>query len=704
VNAHDTLERDDVASAHEAVRALQQALRDSEARHAFLLSLSDVLRPLSDVGAIKSAACRLLGEHLGVSRVTYADIDGDELVADHNYHTADVAPLVGRYPLRSFGECLLGAYRGGEPVVVSDVRASALFSEEERRNLIASGITAFVGCMLLKSGRSVGAFGVHHNVPRTWRPQEVDLICDVGDRICAAAQRALAEAALRESEARFRLAAKAAGFGLYSHDVRRNQSWWSDELYALMGLPPGTPITLEIAQTVTHPQDRERMLRRTLAALDPAGSGELAEEFRILRADSGEERWMYTRAQTLFEIVSGERLATTHTGVMFDVTDRKLAEEALRRADRQKNDFLAMLSHELRNPLAAIRNAGEILSRLVGAAPEVRAPLAMLGRQTGQLTRLVEDLLDIARIAQGLILLREEPLEIAEVIDQAVETVQPLVREKSHCMTVAKPIVPIHIRGDRARLVQCVANLLHNAVKYTEPGGEIEVRVQERGPEVSIEVRDNGGGIAPELLPHVFDLFVQSERALDRTQGGLGIGLSVVQHLVQRHGGSVSAASPGVGLGSTFTILLPRLEPPPRSAIAPSAEKAPPRRILVIDDDPDAADSIAMLLQLDGHEVDVAYAALAGLEAASRLRPEVILLDIGLPRMSGYEVARRLRENEALRATRLVALSGFGRIEDRERARAAGFDDHLVKPASLEALAQVLAMPSRSLEGEARKG
>jgi PAS domain S-box-containing protein len=500
-----------------------------------------------------------------------------------------------------------------------------------------------------------------------------------------------AEQALRESEAVFQLAVKAAGFGVYSHDVRKNQSWWSPELRALLGVPITTQVTLQVAQSVTHPEDRERMMHAMQAALDPAGCGELNEEYRILRGDTGELRWVYSRAQTFFEGEGAERTAVKHTGVLLDVTERKLAEEALRRADRQKNDFLAVLSHELRNPLAAISNAGEILARVAGNSPPVHAALTMLSRQTGQLTRLVEDLLDISRVAQGKVSLRREPLEIGEIIEQATETVQPLVREKSHRLIVSKPFSAIYVSGDRARLVQCVGNILHNAVKYTDPGGEIEVCVQLEGEEVRIDVHDNGGGIAPELLPHVFDLFVQSERALDRTHGGLGIGLSVVKHLIERHGGTVSAASEGIGRGSTFSVRLPRLEPAPVAPAPGARTRGPRRRVLVVDDDADAADSIAMLLRLDGHVVEVAYTSLAGLEAASRFGPDAILLDIGLPRMNGYEVARRLRANPALRDARLLALSGFGRVEDRERSRAAGFDDHLVKPATLEELERALA-------------
>jgi signal transduction histidine kinase/ActR/RegA family two-component response regulator len=381
-----------------------------------------------------------------------------------------------------------------------------------------------------------------------------------------------------------------------------------------------------------------------------------------------------------------ERTAALHARE----SDLQSALEALRGADRQKDEFLAMLAHELRNPLSAIRNAGEWLVRTFDADARVQKVLPILNRQTQLLTRLVDDLLDVSRIAQGRIVLQEEPLEIGAVVQQAVETVQLLIREKSHRLTVDGIREPVYVRGDRGRLAQSIGNVLHNAAKYTDDGGEIRIEVRPEGGEVAIQVRDNGIGIGPELLPRVFDLFVQSERTLDRAQGGLGIGLSVVKRLVEMHGGTVGAMSAGAGQGSAFTIRLPRIEAP---AIAPTPARVtgPCRRVLVVDDNADAAESLAIILRLQGHEVRAEYGAAAALEAAQRDCPDVVLLDIGLPSMDGYEVARRMRSDARLAATRIVALTGYGQPADKERARRAGFDAHLIKPLDFDALERILA-------------
>lgn len=503
--------------------------------------------------------------------------------------------------------------------------------------------------------------------------------------------REVAEQALRESEARLRLAMKAAGLGIYHQDLRSESAWWSPELYAILGLARGARASFEMIWAITRPEDRDRTMRALEAALDPAGAGILAAEFRILRPETGEIRWLQVRGRTLFER-EGERIVPrAHTGVVLDVTTRKQAEESLKRSERQKSEFLATLAHELRNPLAPIRNAGEILQRVLGGHSAARLPLAILIRQTTQLSRLVDDLLDIARIEQGRILLHEEPLAMMEIIDQAIETVQPLVREKSHHLTVERPPTPVYVLGDRARLVQCITNLLQNAAKYTDSGGEIRIAAWAAGTEITIEVHDNGTGIAPDELPHIFDLFVQSKHTVHRAQGGLGIGLAVVRHLVEMHGGSIKATSEGLGRGSTFTIRLWQLEHRQATPVQGAQMVGPRRRILIVDGDADAADSLAMLLKLEGHEVEVAYSALSGLEAALRVVPDIVLLEIQLPWMNGHEMVRRLRANPALRATRLLALSGLAQPEDREQARAAGFDRHLMKPVDPEELERVLA-------------
>ena len=387
-----------------------------------------------------------------------------------------------------------------------------------------------------------------------------------------------------------------------------------------------------------------------------------------------------------------------------DITEERRVESLiqqqnaeLREADQQKDEFLAMLAHELRNPLASIGNAAEILSRLAHDGPGTEMPLVLLKRQTRQLTRLVDDLLDISRIARGRITLDLRPLELSAVIDQAIESVQPIMQEKSHRMITVKHHIPLYVRGDLSRLVQSFSNLLHNAAKYTDPGGEIRLAMFDVDDDVLVEVRDNGVGITADLLPHVFDLFVQSERTLDRSQGGLGIGLSVVKRLVEMHGGSVTVASSGPGQGATFAVRLPRVAPPVEDIPVSAPPPAVQRRILVVDDNIDAADSLVMLLQIDGHDARAVYGATAAIEAVRSWQPQMVFLDIGLPEMDGYEVARRLRLLDSGQPLRLIALTGYGQKEDVERSYAAGFNDHLVKPVSPQALTGILAGETAAL-------
>lgn len=368
----------------------------------------------------------------------------------------------------------------------------------------------------------------------------------------------------------------------------------------------------------------------------------------------------------------------------------RLRVEALERLDRDKNRFIAMIAHELRSPLAPIRNVGEVLAHLLRDRPAAQHPLVILKRQTGQVARLVGDLLDISRIQQGRLTVQRRPVAIGEILDQAVETVQPLVREKRHTLTVERLQAAVFVLGDRVRLVQCVANLLQNAAKYTYPGGQIHLGVAESGAKVSISVRDNGAGIASALLPRVFEPFVRSEDMLEHSRGGLGIGLAIVKRLVEMHDGAVEAVSDGEGRGSTFTIHLWRLESAQAGGGigAGSAPARTPKSILVVDAHPDAADTIAAILAARGHRVELAYSALSALADAERLLPDAILLDLDLPRMSGYEVARRLRTQPELRAVTLIALSGHK--NDEAAARAAGFDQYLRKPIDVGALERAL--------------
>ncbi|MEO6281347.1 ATP-binding protein [Roseateles sp.] len=445
------------------------------------------------------------------------------------------------------------------------------------------------------------------------------------------------------------------------------------------------PADVDAGFALVHADDRG-LLR---AAVDTAVSSRsgFTQELRVLRPDNGELRWIEARAQTLCN-EAGEAVGLS--GISFDMTERKRMEEALRESDRRKDEFLAMLAHELRNPLAPIRNSAELMLRTLPAETPARRAVEIINRQVQQMTRMVDDLLDVSRITHGRIELECRPVDLAAVIASAVEAGAPAMQERRHRLTVAvpAPLPGLAVLGDAARLEQCVVNLLANAAKYTDPGGDIRVDLRREGDTAIIRVQDSGAGIAPDVLAGVFDLFVQSARTLDRAQGGLGIGLSVVRRLVEMHGGHVSASSPGVGGGASFEIRLPLTTlAAPAAALAPAAGP-PPRRVLLIDDNEDAAESMAWMLRADGHEVQIGFSAEDALTLAVAWRPDVVLLDIGLPRMDGYEVARRLRADPAAAPMRLVALTGYGRQEDLQRSAQAGFDGHLVKPVGMEALAR----------------
>lgn len=380
--------------------------------------------------------------------------------------------------------------------------------------------------------------------------------------------------------------------------------------------------------------------------------------------------------------------------VFRDITERRAVERTLRDNDRRKDEFLAMLAHELRNPLAPIRNAAHTLGLLGTPDDRVQWVSGVIERQVELMTRLVDDLLDVSRITSGKITLRREPVAIAAVIAQAVEIARPPAESRKETLEAEVAAGVGWVDGDQARLVQAVGNLLDNAIKYTEEGGHIRLTARAEADEIVIAVRDTGVGIASDLLPYVFDLFTQADRSLERRQGGLGIGLTLVRRLVEMHGGRVEAASEGPGRGSEFTIRLPRLAleaPAPAPAPAPDRPAGPARRVLVVDDQPDSTDSLALILRLRGHEVRTASDGPSALEEFARYRPEVVFLDLGLPGMSGYDVARRLRAMPEARDVRLVALTGYGTEADRERTRAAGFDVHLAKPVDPQAVETLLA-------------
>ena len=450
---------------------------------------------------------------------------------------------------------------------------------------------------------------------------------------------------------------------------------------------------------LVHPDDVP-VLKEQNALFATLSDGELVEHEYRMRHTDGSWRWVRSRDRVFSRTPEGEPELVL--GVASDVTRQVLVEkereELLAReqqarreaetASRAKDEFLAMLGHELRNPLSPMITALELMRLRGGDALERERTI--VERQVQHLMRLVDDLLDVSRITRGKVQLRRRPIEMGEVIAAAIEMASPLLEARRHVLETEVPCEGLLVEGDPDRLAQVVANLLTNAAKYTEPGGGVHVRASREGAHVAVRVRDSGVGIPPELAPRVFDLFVQGYRALDRSQGGLGLGLTIVRSLVEMHGGAVAVASEGVGKGSEFTIRLPSA---PASALTPipGAISASPgrhrlrtgQRILVVDDNQDAADALVDALRARGLPVSVAYDGPGALEAAARFRPHAAFLDIGLPVMDGYELARRLRELLGP-AVKLVALTGYGQDRDRALSRAAGFDEHLVKPVELE--------------------
>ena len=377
-----------------------------------------------------------------------------------------------------------------------------------------------------------------------------------------------------------------------------------------------------------------------------------------------------------------------------DITERKRDEGLLREADRRKDEFLATLAHELRNPLAPICAAAELLKHAKSLAPELRAATAILERQARQMTHLVDDLLDVSRITSGRIRLHPEPVELKELLKTIIDTYRHSAETARHQVALVASAESVYVSGDRIRLTQVISNIFHNAVKYTPPGGKIEIALRTADQHAVVSVRDNGMGIPPEMLDHIFEPFAQLDRSYERPDAGLGIGLTLAKRLVDLHGGRIEACSGGRGKGTEFVIHLPAIAATPAKRELPrrmDPELSVSCRVLIADDNHDAAVSLSMLLQSMGHDTRVVHDGIEALETAELFRPDVVLLDIGMPRLDGYETARRLASQPWAAATQIVAVTGWGQETDRQRAKDAGFHRHLVKPVDLDVLREVMS-------------
>lgn len=445
---------------------------------------------------------------------------------------------------------------------------------------------------------------------------------------------------------------------------------------------------------------RETALEERVAALDE-------KEDKLRQRETA--TWLREHAQRLIDIAvtelevhNSELITANEKLVMATLTAQELR-EAAQTASRRQDEFLAMLAHELRNPLAPISSAVELLSKL-GAKPVPEQLLGMIRRQVQHMVRLLDDLLDASRLTEGKVALQSRRVAVAEFIQQAVETTRDLIAKKDQRLALDLPATPLYMAGDPARLVQIVSNLLQNSAKYTPRGGGISISARQEHDRIVLRVRDNGMGISAKALPHVFDLFVQDERALSRAEGGLGIGLTVVRRMVELHGGFVEAHSEGRDQGSEFVVTFPsagRVDEAELSPMAVATLSPTPTSILVVEDSVDAGEALAQLLRMSGHDVEVALDGLEGLGRFDESRPRVVLCDIGLPGINGYEVAKRMRTRQHEPRTAIIAITGYGDAQASERAFAAGFDHYVVKPVNLEALLGLIHSALRADNGPA---
>ena len=490
-----------------------------------------------------------------------------------------------------------------------------------------------------------------------------------------------AHAVMAANEERLRIALDAGRMGTWELDAVRRTCHIDEVQCSLLGLPARTrSVPLDTLLSLTYPADDEMVRNAVEHALktNSDNPGDYSYEFRIVRPSDGVMRWLHVSGRTIPNADAPPR----RIGVTIDITDRKRDEQALQEADRRKNDFLATLAHELRNPLAPIRNAVELLRMRNPLPVDKRGPAEVIDRQTRALTRLVDDLLDISRITQNRLELRREPASLSAIVEGAVEASRPLIDAGGHVLDISIPEEPIVLLADVTRLSQVLSNLLNNAARYSDKKGRIHVEVRREAADAVVRITDEGIGIPATMLHRVFDMFVQVDRAHERGRGGLGVGLALSRQLVEMHGGRISAHSPGPGLGSTFEVRIPIVAEVEASTRAVVKEDLPTTRLrlLVVDDNRDSVDSLSTLLRLMGNDVHMAFDGVEAVHAVQSLRPDVVLLDVGLPLQNGYEAARMIRSEPWGRDVVLIALTGWGQEQDRRRSREAGFDHHLVKP------------------------
>lgn len=670
-------------------KAAEEALRRTEARQLFLLQLNERLRSLADPGDIQYEAAHTVGEYLGASRVGYAEDLGDNesVIITRNY-TNGVPGLEGRYRYNDYGPQLLLGLQAGQTMTREDIELDPTLNEEEREAHRALQIRSMADVPLLKDGRLLGVLFVHRREAHRWTQDELSLLQAVAERTWDAVERARAEAALRESESRYRGLFRSIDEGLC--------------IVEMLFDAQGRPIDYRYVE-VNDVFERQTGIRhpvgRTVRELVPGIEDFWVETYGRVALTGDSTRFVQRTAVMgrWFDVFAFRvgRPGQRHVAILFkDLTAEKRAEEAQREEAQRKDEFLAILAHELRNPLAPIRTAVGLLKQ-DGVPEALRAQArTIIERQVAHMARLVDDLLDVSRLSRGQIALHREHVTLSDVLDLAIETARPIIDARSHTLVRRAAAGPVHLHADAARLSQVFANLLHNAAKYTPKGGTITIDVEQAPEQVRVRVADTGIGIAPDQLERIFQLFAQGGGEDGAGSPGLGIGLALARRLVDLHDGTLSAHSRGPGRGAVFTVALPVSAVSVTADVPTVMTSTSPElntRVLVVDDNSDAADTTALLLESSGCDVRTAYSGEGALAEVEAFDPDVVLLDLGMPRMDGIETCRRLRALPHGAEAHVIAVTGWGQEESRRQTQEAGFDAHLVKPVEPDALLAVLA-------------
>ena len=674
-----------------ARKEIESSLLQREVSQRLLVSVHDSTRGLTEPEAVIREIVTRLGLHFGVTRCAYAEVDAtQELLVIALGYANGVPSVAGRYRLETFGAGLVRDLKAGHTVIVDDVGTDSRTADAAARATYAQmQVRSLISVPLIRNHQLVAVLVIADGVARTWSTDDATLLEQVAERTLFAVEGARAAAALRENRDVLSLAMSAGKMGAWSRDLVADTVWWSRELEEIVGLSPGG-----LGETdggfrgMIHDDDRPRVAQAVQEALDK--HEDYTVEFRIRHA-SGEWLWMEGRGKATY---GPDGKAQMLYGLGIDVTERHRAVEALKEADRRKDEFLATLAHELRNPLAPISSGLQIMRMSKDNPEAVANAREIMERQVRQMVRLVDDLLDVARISTGKVELQRAPMELAAAIQDAAETSGPVIAQSGHRLEITNAR-PVWVHADRTRLGQVFANLLNNSAKYSEPGRTIRLATRQDGDTAVVTLKDEGIGIHPEMLPRVFEMFRQVDRSGPYSHGGLGIGLFIVKRLVEMHGGTVDVRSNGPGTGTEFEVRMPAIAAPAAAVRAGSSEDdmalQPRRRVLVVDDNQDAAEALATILSMSGHDTEMAHDGMEAIAAAASFQPEVVFLDIGMPSIDGHETARRIRAQPWGKEMVLVALTGWGQADDRKKSREAGFNHHLVKPADPTLVAELLS-------------